>query len=97
MTARIPCAPLPITSRTCSTRPGRPGGRRASAVTHRAIVNRLAWMQRQLPARRSDVVLQKTPATFDVSVWELFWPLLVGARLVIAEHDGHRDPRISPR
>ena len=37
-------------------------------------------------------MLQKTPVTFDVSVWELFWPLQVGARLVIAAPDGHRDP-----
>ncbi|WP_040855155.1 AMP-binding protein, partial [Nocardia niigatensis] len=37
-------------------------------------------------------VLQKTPATFDVSVWEFFWPLQTGARLVVAKPDGHRDP-----
>ncbi|WP_280502091.1 AMP-binding protein, partial [Nocardia farcinica] len=41
---------------------------------------------------RDDVVLQKTPATFDVSVWEFFWPLQIGARLVVARPDGHRDP-----
>ncbi|WP_249354356.1 AMP-binding protein [Rhodococcus sp. USK13] len=37
-------------------------------------------------------MLLKTPVTFDVSVWELFWPLMVGARLVVAEPGGHRDP-----
>jgi len=68
---------------------GRPKG---VAVTHAAIVNRLHWMQSEYSLRRDDVVLQKTPATFDVSVWELFWPLQVGARLVLAEPDGHRDP-----
>ncbi|WP_233530075.1 non-ribosomal peptide synthase/polyketide synthase [Antrihabitans stalagmiti] len=69
---------------------GRPKG---VAVSHGAIVNRLLWMQDSYPIDTDDVVLHKTPATFDVSVWELFWPLLTGARVVIAEHDGHRDPR----
>ncbi|AQA22073.1 amino acid adenylation domain protein [Rhodococcus sp. MTM3W5.2] len=68
---------------------GRPKG---VAVTHRAIVNRLRWMQDSYPIDGRDVVVQKTPATFDVSVWELFWPLVTGARLVVAEPDGHRDP-----
>ncbi|MET8873402.1 non-ribosomal peptide synthase/polyketide synthase [Nocardia sp. NPDC004604] len=62
------------------------------AVTHEAIVNRLVWMQQMYRLSSEDVVLQKTPATFDVSVWEFFWPLQVGARLVLAEPDGHRDP-----
>ena len=61
----------------------------------RAIVNRLLWMQGEYGFDGSDVVLQKTPVTFDVSVWELFWPLQVGARLVIAAPDGHRDPGVS--
>ncbi|MGV9950274.1 non-ribosomal peptide synthetase, partial [Rhodococcus aetherivorans] len=69
---------------------GRPKG---VAVSHTAIVNRLVWMQGRYGLDGSDVVLQKTPVTFDVSVWELFWPLQVGARLVIAVPDGHRDPR----
>ncbi|MGB6183428.1 MAG: amino acid adenylation domain-containing protein, partial [Rhodococcus sp. (in: high G+C Gram-positive bacteria)] len=69
---------------------GRPKG---VGVSHRAIVNRLLWMQHEYPLTSADAVLQKTPATFDVSVWEFFWPLQVGARLVIAEPDGHRDPR----
>ncbi|WP_097246838.1 amino acid adenylation domain-containing protein [Nocardia amikacinitolerans] len=68
---------------------GRPKG---VAVTHAAIVNRLLWMQHEYPLGADDVVLQKTPATFDVSVWEFFWPLQVGARLVVARPDGHRDP-----
>ncbi|MFZ2174670.1 MAG: amino acid adenylation domain-containing protein, partial [Rhodococcus sp. (in: high G+C Gram-positive bacteria)] len=69
---------------------GRPKGVR---VTHAAIVNRLVWMQEEYRLRGDDVVLHKTPVTFDVSVWELFWPLQVGARLVIARPEGHRDPR----
>ncbi|MFG1785859.1 AMP-binding protein, partial [Rhodococcus oryzae] len=60
---------------------GRPKG---VAVSHAAIVNRLLWMQGEYGLTADDVVLQKTPVTFDVSVWELFWPLQVGARMVIA-------------
>ncbi|WP_138996528.1 non-ribosomal peptide synthase/polyketide synthase [Rhodococcus zopfii] len=68
---------------------GRPKG---VAVAHAAIVNRLRWMQHTYPLTAADTVLQKTPATFDVSVWEFFWPLQTGARLVVAAPDGHRDP-----
>ncbi|WP_346842928.1 amino acid adenylation domain-containing protein, partial [Rhodococcus sp. A14] len=68
---------------------GRPKG---VAVTHGAIVNRLQWMQHEYRLTSDDAVMQKTPVTFDVSVWELFWPLQVGATLVIAAPDGHRDP-----
>ncbi|MEU6582103.1 amino acid adenylation domain-containing protein [Nocardia sp. NPDC046763] len=68
---------------------GRPKG---VAVEHRAIVNRLVWMQHEYALTAEDAVLQKTPATFDVSVWEFFWPLQTGARLVVAKPDGHRDP-----
>ncbi|WP_040813349.1 non-ribosomal peptide synthetase, partial [Nocardia concava] len=68
---------------------GRPKG---VAVEHGAIVNRLVWMQHEYPIDANDAVLQKTPATFDVSVWEFFWPLQTGARLVVAKPDGHRDP-----
>ncbi|WP_241386850.1 non-ribosomal peptide synthase/polyketide synthase [Rhodococcus sp. CH91] len=68
---------------------GRPKG---VAVPHAAIVNRLRWMQHSYPLSGADTVVQKTPATFDVSVWEFFWPLQVGARLVVAEPGGHRDP-----
>ncbi|WP_083868826.1 non-ribosomal peptide synthetase [Nocardia niigatensis] len=71
---------------------GSTGKPKGVGVTHAAIVNRLRWMQDAYPLDSSDVVLQKTPATFDVSVWEFFWPLQIGARLVIAAPDGHRDP-----
>ncbi|NEW55868.1 amino acid adenylation domain-containing protein, partial [Nocardia cyriacigeorgica] len=67
---------------------GRPKG---VAVPHHAIVNRLVWMQDEYALTTGDAVVQKTPATFDVSVWEFFWPLQIGARLVIARPDGHRD------
>ncbi|MFE3192017.1 non-ribosomal peptide synthase/polyketide synthase [Nocardia sp. NPDC059240] len=69
---------------------GRPKG---VAVSHAAVVNRLVWGQARYGLTPADVVLQKTPFTFDVSVWELFWPLQIGARLVVAAPDGHRDPK----
>jgi acyl-CoA synthetase (AMP-forming)/AMP-acid ligase II len=56
------------------------------------VVNRLVWMQAQFGIGADDVVLQKTPFGFDVSVWEFFWPLQQGACLVMARPDGHRDP-----
>ncbi|MEV5840822.1 non-ribosomal peptide synthase/polyketide synthase [Streptomyces sp. NPDC051985] len=68
---------------------GRPKG---VVVTHRAIGNRLAWMQGAYGLAADDRVLQKTPAGFDVSVWEFFWPLCEGAAVVLAAPDGHRDP-----
>jgi amino acid adenylation domain-containing protein/FkbM family methyltransferase len=68
---------------------GRPKG---ALNAHRGIVNRLLWMQEQYDLVPSDVVLQKTPYSFDVSVWEFFWPLLAGARLALARPGGHRDP-----
>ncbi|ELB94387.1 non-ribosomal peptide synthetase, partial [Rhodococcus wratislaviensis IFP 2016] len=63
------------------------------AITHAAIVNQLLWMQNRYRLDSSDVVLQKTPAMFDASVWEFFWPLLTGARLVLAEPDRQGDAR----
>lgn len=68
---------------------GRPKG---VLVSGRALVNRLHWMQESYRLTPDDRVLHKTPATFDVSVWEYFWPLLTGAGIVVAEDGGHRDP-----
>ena len=59
---------------------------------HRGVVNRLLWMQDAYLLTANDTVLQKTPFSFDVSVWEFFWPLLAGARLAIARPGGHKDP-----
>jgi amino acid adenylation domain-containing protein len=67
---------------------GRPKG---VPNTHRGIVNRLDWMQARYGLTAEDTVLQKTPASFDVSVWEFFWPLQTGARLVLARPGGHKD------
>ena len=56
--------------------------------THAGLGNRLAWMQAAYGLGGDDAVLQKTPFGFDVSVWEFFWPLMVGARLVVAPPGG---------
>ncbi|GAA1479884.1 hypothetical protein GCM10009624_03240 [Gordonia sinesedis] len=71
---------------------GSTGTPKGVQVSHGAIVNRLDWMQRDYPIDAADAVLYKTPITFDVSVWELLWPLQTGARMVIAAPGGHRDP-----
>src|SRR5690606_20197242 len=68
---------------------GRPKG---VAVTHHAIVNQQLWMLDEYQLTADDVYLQKTATTFDVSLWGYFLPLMVGAKLVIAAPDGHRDP-----
>ncbi|MGT0193983.1 amino acid adenylation domain-containing protein [Burkholderia pyrrocinia] len=67
---------------------GRPKG---ALNTHRAITNRVLWMQHAYTLGADESVLQKTPFSFDVSVWEFFWPLSVGARLVFARPGGQRD------
>ncbi|WP_067709164.1 non-ribosomal peptide synthetase [Erwinia sp. ErVv1] len=59
---------------------------------HLAVMNRLLWMQETYRLTSQDTVLQKTPFSFDVSVWEFFWPLMAGARLAIAKPGGHQDP-----
>ncbi len=71
---------------------GSTGEPKGVLVEHRAIVNRLEWMRQHYGFDASDRILQKTPATFDVSVWEFFLPLITGATLVIAPPDAHRDP-----
>ncbi|MGQ4620077.1 AMP-binding protein, partial [Nocardia sp. R7R-8] len=69
---------------------GRPKG---VVISHFAIENQISWMLAAYPLDADDVYLQKTATTFDVSLWGYFMPLRVGAKLVIAAHDGHRDPR----
>ncbi|MEV0116656.1 amino acid adenylation domain-containing protein [Streptomyces sp. NPDC050844] len=72
---------------------GSTGVPKGVAVPHSGVVNRLRWMQSEYGLGADDRVLQKTPAGFDVSVWEFFWPLLHGATLVLAKPEGHRDAR----
>ncbi|MFH8786575.1 non-ribosomal peptide synthetase [Streptomyces roseoverticillatus] len=68
---------------------GRPKG---VVVTHEAVVNRLDWMREAYGFGPADRILQKTPASFDVSVWEFFLPLVSGAAVVLARPGGHREP-----
>ncbi|MGH9764404.1 MAG: non-ribosomal peptide synthetase, partial [Blastocatellia bacterium] len=67
---------------------GRPKG---VSISHRAICNRLLWMQKAFPLAADDRVLQKTPVSFDASVWELFLPLIAGAQVILCRQDGHKD------
>jgi amino acid adenylation domain-containing protein/non-ribosomal peptide synthase protein (TIGR01720 family) len=60
--------------------------------THAALAERLQWMQASYRLNETDVLMQKAPISFDVSVWECFWPLITGARLLIAGPGEHRDP-----
>jgi amino acid adenylation domain-containing protein/thioester reductase-like protein len=70
---------------------GSTGVPKGAMNTHAGILNRLLWMQDQYPLTPNDAVLQKTPYSFDVSVWEFFWPLMAGSKLVVARPGGHRD------
>nr|WP_107488033.1 non-ribosomal peptide synthetase [Streptomyces sp. LUP47B] len=100
---RLPdTAGLPVAQSPQSLRPHHPayviytsgstGRPKGVVVPHRGIVNRLLWMQDTYRLGADDRVLQKTPASFDVSVWEFFWPLITGAGLVVARPEGHKDP-----
>ncbi|QHW08377.1 non-ribosomal peptide synthase/polyketide synthase [Pseudomonas putida] len=71
---------------------GSTGKPKGAGNRHIALHNRLAWMQEAYSLTANDSVLQKTPFSFDVSVWEFFWPLMEGARLVMALPGDHRDP-----
>ncbi|GAB4585508.1 amino acid adenylation domain-containing protein [Nocardia sp. IFM 10818] len=71
---------------------GSTGKPKGVMVTHASITAQLRWFQTEYPVEPGDVMLHKTPITFDVSIWELLWPILSGARLVIAEPDRHADP-----
>ena len=72
---------------------GSTGKPKGAANRHGSLSNRLQWMQNAYQLTPLDVVLQKTPFSFDVSVWEFFWPLMQGARLVLMEPREHRDPQ----
>ncbi|MFE6337528.1 amino acid adenylation domain-containing protein [Streptomyces sp. NPDC057798] len=91
-TAVRPADPAYVIYTSGST--GRPKG---VVVPHSAIVNRLLWTQAEYGLTAADRVLQKTPSSFDVSVWEFFWPLITGATLVVARPQGHLDPQYLAR
>jgi amino acid adenylation domain-containing protein len=73
---------------------GRPKG---TLNLHRAVCNRIHALQRQFALTSADRLIQKTPLGFDVSVWEVFWPLSVGAAIVLARPEGHKDPQYLER
>jgi len=72
---------------------GSTGNPKGVEVSHRALLNRIDWMDREYEMTVKDKVLQKTPFGFDVSVWEFLWTLSCGGQLVIARPEGHKDPR----
>ena len=76
---------------------GSTGKPKGAMNTHRGICNRLFWMQDAYRLDASDRVMQKTPFSFDVSVWEFFWPLMTGAAMVIARPRGHQDNQYMAR
>ncbi|MEJ1169509.1 amino acid adenylation domain-containing protein [Variovorax sp. CCNWLW235] len=71
---------------------GSTGKPKGAANRHGSLYNRLVWMQQAYALGEADTVLQKTPFSFDVSVWEFFWPLMFGARLAVANPGDHREP-----
>jgi len=71
---------------------GSTGAPKGVMIEHRSLINRLHWMQRAYPIGPGDVILQKTPFTFDVSVWELFWWALQGASVCMLPPGGERNP-----
>lgn len=76
---------------------GSTGKPKGVMVEHRAAINRLNWMQTAYPLNEHDVILQKTPITFDVSVWELFWWSFAGASLYLLEPGGEKEPSVMLR
>lgn len=87
--------PLPVHPRNLAYvlfTSGSTGEPKGVMVDHRALANRLDWMIDHFKFTSADRILHKTPVSFDVSVWEMWAPLLVGATLVIAKPGGHRDP-----
>ncbi|WJM11231.1 amino acid adenylation domain-containing protein [Paenibacillus sp. PK1-4R] len=73
---------------------GTTGNPKGVMIEHRSVINRLQWMQHRYPIGEQDVILQKTPITFDVSVWELFWWGMTGARVCLLPPQGEKDPVI---
>lgn len=72
---------------------GSTGKPKGAVVNHRALSARIGWASQYYPLDDNAVFLQKTPFNFDVSMWEIFWPLVIGATVVMADHEGHKDPR----
>lgn len=86
------CVPDPYDAAYIIYTSGSTGTPKGVVIEHDAIVNRLLWMQQHYGITSDERILQKTPVTFDVSVWEFFLPLISGATLVVAPPDAHKDP-----
>lgn len=71
---------------------GSTGKPKGAMIQHRSAINRIHWMNRIFGMSEEDIILQKTPYTFDVSVWELFWWGMYGGSLALLEPEGHKDP-----
>lgn len=71
---------------------GSTGKPKGTMIEHYSVINRINWMQKKYPIGEDDVILHKTPFTFDVSVWELFWWAFAGAKVSILEPEGEKDP-----
>lgn len=71
---------------------GTTGNPKGVAISHRSICNHMLWMQKKFQFQKNDIFLQKTPFSFDASIWEFFAPLFSGAKLVMAPHDAHTHP-----
>ncbi|RXE59147.1 non-ribosomal peptide synthetase [Acetivibrio mesophilus] len=71
---------------------GSTGKPKGAMIEHYSVINRLSWMQNKYPIGKEDTILQKTPYTFDVSVWELFWWFFVGSKVCFLEPGGEKDP-----
>ncbi len=76
----------------CIYTSGSTGKPKGTLLHHKGLLNRILWMKEAINSSNKDIFLQKTPYTFDVSVWEFFLPLTIGAKLVIAKPEGHKDP-----
>lgn len=76
----------------CIYTSGSTGEPKGVVNTHQGLINRIYWMHEQYGLQEKDAVLQKTPYTFDVSVWEFFWPIMFGGKIVIAEPEEHKNP-----
>ncbi|KER02006.1 non-ribosomal peptide synthetase [Photorhabdus temperata] len=71
---------------------GSTGKPKGVMVNHRSLFNRICWMQKEFDIGPAERIIQKTPLSFDVSVWEVFLPLVTGATMVLLERDKHKDP-----
>ena len=99
---RCPTTPVSVTIAAddlayCIYTSGSSGKAKGVAVTHRALTNHMQWMRDAFPLSADDVVLQKTSPSFDASVWEVFAPLIAGAKLVLARPGGQKDPQYLQR